>query len=234
MKADLFNKLRATLDAQKACAVVTNTENGHQCLIVDGQVDGQADGNLKLSDDQLKAVVLRIAEDASGSIDDTELFVRVYGPALRMIVVGAVHIAQALVPIAQLAGYEVAVIDPRDAFVQAGRLEGVTALTDWPDEGMEKLKPDARTAIVTLTHDPKLDDPALAAALRSNAFYIGSLGSTRTHAKRLQRLQSDGFSEGELQRIHGPVGLDIRAKSPSEIAVSIMAQVIATRRRASS
>lgn len=228
MKATLFEALTAALEAQQACAVVTDIENGRQCLVL----DGDASGDLTLSEGQVKMVAVRIEDDASGSIDDTTLFVRVYGPALRMIVVGAVHIAQALVPMAQLAGYDVAVIDPRDAFVQSGRLEGVQAYTDWPDEAMEQLKPDARTAIVTLTHDPKLDDPALSAALRSDAFYIGSLGSTRTHAKRLQRLTGEGFKDAELQRIHGPVGLDIKAKTPSEIAVSIMAQVIAKRRRA--
>lgn len=228
MKAELFDDLTAALEGQRACAVVTNTNTGEQCFILDGKVAGE----LQLSDDNMDIVLHQIADDTSGPIDETSLFVRVYGPALRMVVVGAVHIAQALVPMAQLAGYDVTVIDPRDSFVQAGRLEGVVAYTDWPDEAMEKLKPDARTAIVTLTHDPKLDDPALAAALKSDAFYIGSLGSTRTHAKRLQRLTGEGFSEEDLQRIHGPVGLNIKAKSPAEIAVSIMAQVIATRRRA--
>lgn len=228
MKAELFESLKAALDAQQACAVVTDTNSGQQCLILGDQTSG----DLTLSDDHRQSALRMLGDDVSGPVADSFLFVRVYGPALRMIIVGAVHIAQALVPMAQLAGYDVAVIDPRDSFVQAGRLEGVTAFTDWPDEAMAKLKPDARTAIVTLTHDPKLDDPALAAALRSDAFYIGSLGSTRTHAKRLQRLTGEGFTENDLQRIHGPVGLDIKAKTPSEIAVSIMAQVIATRRRA--
>lgn len=230
MKADLFERLKAALDAQQACAVVTDTANGQQCLILGDETTGE----LALSDDHRQTALRMLSDDISGPVADSSLFVRVYGPALRMIVVGAVHIAQALVPMAQLAGYDVAVIDPRESFVQAGRLEGVTAFTEWPDEAMEKLKPDARTAIVTLTHDTKLDDPALAAALRSDAFYIGSLGSTRTHAKRLQRLTGEGFTESDLQRIHGPVGLDIKAKTPSEIAVSIMAQVIATRRRAGS
>lgn len=230
MKAELFESLKAALDAQQACAVVTNTVGGQQCLLLGGQVSGE----LTLSEDHVQKALRMLGDDVSGPVEGSSLFVRVYGPALRMIVVGAVHIAQALVPMAQLAGYDVAVIDPRDSFVQAGRLEDVVAFTDWPDEAMDKLKPDARTAVVTLTHDPKLDDPALVAALRSEAFYIGSLGSKRTHAKRLQRLTDEGFAEGELQRIHGPVGLDIKAKTPSEIAVSIMAQVIAARRRAAS
>lgn len=228
MKADLFEALSLNIAAHKACAVVTDIEAGSQILIgADTRI-----GDLKLKEEQLAVVNQLIVGDVSGQIDETNLFVRVYGPALRLIIVGAVHIAQALAPMAQLAGFKVTVIDPREAFVRAGRLSEVEALTDWPDEGMHKLQPDSRTAVVTLTHDPKLDDPALAAALRSKAFYIGSLGSNRTHAKRLARLTKDGFSERDLDRIHGPVGLDIKAKTPSEIAVSILGEIVATRRRA--
>ena len=227
VKADLFEKLKEILAGQRACAVVTDVETGQQCLITG---EKKAD-DLGLTDAHAQIVATMIEDDFSGLIEDTNLFVRVYGPPLRMIIVGAVHIAQALAPMAQLAGYDVSVIDPRDAFVRAGRLSDVTALSDWPDEGMEKLKPDARTAVVTLTHDPKLDDPALIAALSSPAFYIGSLGSKRTHAKRLERLKEIGFSDSDLGRIHGPVGLDIGAKTPAEIAASILAQVIAKRRR---
>jgi len=228
MKAQLFDKLRGTIAAQQACALITDTDNGLQCLV---NSDG-VDGGLNLTKEHLQKANHMIADDVSGPIDQTDLFVRVYGPALRLIIVGAVHISQALAPMAQLAGFNVTVIDPRDAFVRAGRLSDVKALTDWPDEGMAKLKPDSRTAIVTLTHDPKLDDPALAAALRSDAFYIGSLGSKRTHAKRLERLQEEGFSDPDLDRIHGPVGLDIKAKTPAEIAVSILSEIVASRRRA--
>ncbi len=228
MKADLFEALSLNIASHKACAVVTDIEAGSQILIgADTRI-----GDLKLKEEQLAVVNQLIVGDVSGQIDETNLFVRVYGPALRLIIVGAVHIAQALAPMAQLAGFKVTVIDPREAFVRAGRLSEVEALTDWPNEGMHKLQPDSRTAVVTLTHDPKLDDPALAAALRSKAFYIGSLGSNRTHAKRLARLTEDGFSERDLDRIHGPVGLDIKAKTPSEIAVSILGEIVATRRRA--
>ena len=171
-----------------------------------------------------------VAADVSGHIAETDLFVRVYGPNYRMIIIGAVHIAQALAPMARLAGFDVTVIDPREAFVQASRLSGVESITDWPDEGLARLKPDSRTAIVTLTHDPKLDDPALVAALKSEAFYIGSLGSKRTNAKRFERLTEKGFSDADFGRIHGPVGLDIGAKTPSEIAVSILSEVVAIRR----
>jgi xanthine dehydrogenase accessory factor len=139
--------------------------------------------------------------------------------------VGAVHIAQPLARMAALAGYVVSIVDPRSAFATEERFTNVELSTEWPDEALERVKPDRRTAIVTLTHDPKLDDPALIAALRSDAFYIGALGSKRTHAARLARLTKEGFGDNEFARIHGPVGLDIGAVSPSEIAVSILAQM---------
>ena len=227
MKADLFDKLEQTLSEQSVCALTTDTETGAQCLVTKEQSVGELD----LSADHSGVVAQMMDNDLSGAIEDTTLFVRVYGPAPRMIVVGAVHIAQALVPMAQMAGFDVTVIDPRESFIRAGRLKDVSCLTAWPDEGMAQLAPDSRTAIVTLTHDPKLDDPALIAALNSAAFYIGSLGSKRTHAKRLSRLKTEGFTDNDIERLHGPVGLDIKAKTPSEIAVAILAQVIETRRR---
>lgn len=157
--------------------------------------------------------------------DGAQWFLNAFNPPLRLIVVGAVHIAQPLARIGALAAYDVTVIDPRTAFASADRFPGIALVTDWPDEAMAALAPDARTAIVTLTHDPKLDDPALAAALRSPAFYIGALGSRKTHASRLERLRAMGFDDQALTRIHGPVGLSIGAKSPAEIAVSIMGQI---------
>jgi len=156
---------------------------------------------------------------------DGPVFINIFNPPLRLIAVGAVHITQALGPMAALAGYEVVVIDPRGAFATSERFPAMRLSTAWPDEAMAELKPDLRTAVVTLTHDPKLDDPALAAALKSDAFYIGSLGSKKTHAARCERLRREGFTEADLARIHGPVGLAIGAKSPAEIAVAIMAQI---------
>jgi xanthine dehydrogenase accessory factor len=147
-----------------------------------------------------------------------------------MLVVGAVHIAQALAPIALAAGYEVTLIDPRRSFATAARFPGIALTHDWPDEAMDRLKLDARTAVVTLTHDPKIDDPALERALRSGCFYIGCLGSSRTHKGRLGRLAQMGFGEKDFARLHGPIGLDIGAKSPAEIAISIIAEVIAVLR----
>ena len=170
------------------------------------------------------AVDARLRADRSG-MEEGDRFVAVHNPPLRMIVVGAVHIAQALLSVARTCGYDCTLIDPRSAFGSAARFPGEVIVEDWPDEAMEALAPDTRTAIVTLTHDPKLDDPAIRIALRSGAFYLGCLGSSKTHAKRVERLQAAGFSEAEIARIHAPVGLDIGAKTPAEIAVSVMAQI---------
>ncbi|APZ54263.1 XdhC family protein [Salipiger abyssi] len=167
----------------------------------------------------------RFRMDRSGFEEESRTFVAIHNPPLRLIVVGAVHIAQALVPMAKIAGYDPAIVDPRETFGADSRFPGETLLNDWPDEAVEKLGLDGRTALVLLTHDPKLDDPALELALRSDCFYIGALGSTRTHAKRVARLTEAGFSEAEIARIHGPVGLDIGASGPSEIAVSILAEM---------
>lgn len=167
----------------------------------------------------------RFRADRSGVEEDGATFVAVHNPPLRMIIVGAVHIAQHLAPMARACGYAPVLIDPRGAFGSVARFPGEDIRDDWPDAAIAALAPDTRTAIVTLTHDPKLDDPAILATLRGDAFYIGCLGSTRTHAKRVARLAEAGFTEAEIGRIHAPVGLDIGAKSPAEIAVSIMAQV---------
>ena len=177
------------------------------------------------------AVDARFASDTSGMEADGR-FVAIHNPPLRLIVVGAVHIAQPLLIMARACGYDPTLIDPRGTFGSADRFPGEVILEDWPDEAMAALAPDARTAVVTLTHDTKLDDPAILAALASPCFYLGCLGSTRTHAKRLDRLRAAGITEPALARIHAPVGLDIGAKTPAEIAVSVMAQITATLRRA--
>src|SRR5690625_1514824 len=158
-------------------------------------------------------------------------FLQVFLPPLRLAIVGAVHISQALVPMAAIAGYEVTVIDPRQAWATEARFPGVNLITEWPDYALEAFQPDARTAVVTLTHDPKLDDPALVQALRSQAFYIGALGSTRTHSRRLERLRAEGLEETALARIHGPAGLAIGARSPAEIALAVLAQMTSVLRR---
>jgi xanthine dehydrogenase accessory factor len=173
---------------------------------------------------QDRMVDARFRSDRSGMEEDGR-FIAIHNPPLRLIVVGAVHIAQALVQMARLCGYDPVLIDPRSAFGSATRFPCERIVEDWPDEALDALRPDARTAIVTLTHDSKLDDPAIQAALRSDCFYLGCLGSTRTHAKRVERLLGAGFSDADIARIHAPVGLDIGAKSPAEIALSVMAQV---------
>jgi xanthine dehydrogenase accessory factor len=153
------------------------------------------------------------------------MFLRPYAPRLRMVIIGAVHITAALVSMAQVADYEVVLIDPRRGFARPERWPGIRVFVDYPDDVFEELPLDARTAVVALTHDPKIDDPGLSVALRSPCFYIGALGSRRTHAARLERLGQQGLSDDLLSRIHGPVGLDIRAATPAEIAVAILAEV---------
>ena len=169
--------------------------------------------------------------DASGLEPDGRTFVAVHNPPLRMIIVGAVHIAQHLVGMARACGYQPILVDPRPAFGSQARFPGETVRDEWPDEALRALKIDCRTAVVTLTHDPKLDDPAIVTALESDAFYLGSLGSTRTHAKRVERLKEVGFNDDEIARIHAPVGLDLGGRHPAEIAVSIMAEVTQTLRK---
>ena len=188
------------------------------------------EGNPKLS--WPEAYAERFRGDRSGVEEDGRTFVAVHNPPLRMVIVGAVHIAQPLCMMARACGYDPVLIDPRPVFGSEARFPGETILEDWPDEALGALGLDPRTAVVTLTHDPKLDDPAIRVAIASEAFYVGCLGSTRTHAKRVERLTEAGFSDEQIARIHGPVGLNIGAKSPAEIAVSIMAQITDTLRNA--
>lgn len=184
----------------------------------------EAWGRQILAPGQDSAVDLRFRSDKSGMEEDGR-FVAIHNPPLRLIVVGAVHIAQPLMTMARACGYDPVLIDPRAAFGSAERFPGETIVEDWPDEALSALAPDPRTAIVTLTHDSKLDDPAIRVALSSDCFYLGCLGSVRTHAKRVERLQDAGFTADQIARIHAPVGLDLGAKTPAEIAVSIMAQI---------
>ncbi len=168
----------------------------------------------------------RFRMDRSGFEADGKTFVAIHNPPLRLLVVGAVHVAQALVPMARLAGYDPVLIDPRPAFGSAARFPDETILDDWPDEGVRGFGLDTRTALVLLTHDPKLDDPALTEALATDVFYIGALGSSRTHAARVARLKQAGLSDAQIARIHGPIGIDIGAAGPAEIAVSILAEMV--------
>lgn len=219
MQSDTLRQIQSDRDGKTPVVRALDLESGEERLIrpfEDGSVSPlvQAAQNAALAD---KSQVFEA--------DGKRVFLQVFNPPLRMIVVGAVHISQALVPMAQIAGYDVTVVDPRRAFGSDLRFPGVALSNDWPDVAIEALKPDRRTAIVTLTHDPKIDDPALNVALTSTAFYIGSLGSRKTHAARLARLTKAGFDDATQARIDGPIGLAIGAKSPAEIAISIMAKI---------
>lgn len=227
MKWSLYERLQTLSIAGTSAAVVTRLSDGAQTLF-----DGERwDGDVALTDDQRKTVGNMLIANRSGMLAGTEdIFVRSYARPARLIVVGAAHISQALAPMAAIAGFEVIVIDPRRAFGNADRFPGVTLVNTWPDKALQELKLDAVTAVVTLTHDPKLDDPALVAALRSPAFYVGALGSKRTHEKRIARLTEAGLADA-ISRIHAPVGLDLGGRAPREIAVSILAEVIQVRYR---
>jgi len=225
MKWTLFERLRAAIDGEASTSLVTRLADGAQALF-DGR---QWQGELTLDEGQKAAALRMLVADKSGTLPESEtLFVRSYARAPRMIVIGAAHISQFLAPMATLAGFEVIIVDPRRAFATPERFEGVKLMHSWPDEALAALKLDATSAVVTLTHDPKLDDPALIAALNSPAFYVGALGSKRTHAKRVARLTEAGLA-GMIGRIHAPVGLDLGGRAPKEIAVSILAQVIQVR-----
>jgi len=225
----LLADLVAARAARAAVALVVNLHSWQRRLVTasdSATATGTGTGDAPLA----AAITTRLRRDKSG-MEAGDWFISVYNPPLRLIVVGAVHIAQALLPMAQACGYDATLIDPREAFGTAVRFPGVRILHDWPDEAIEALGLDPRTAVVTLTHDPKLDDPAIRAALASEVFYLGCLGSPRTHAKRLERLREAGLGEAQLARIHAPVGLDIGAQSPAEIALAILAQITQTLRR---
>jgi xanthine dehydrogenase accessory factor len=175
----------------------------------------------------------RFRIDRSGIEEDGQTFVCIHNPPLRLAIIGAVHIAQYLAPMARACGYAPVIIDPRPAFAAQERFPNETLVDAWPDTALQVLDMDTRMAVVTLSHDPKLDDPAIIAALHSKVFYLGCLGSKRTHAKRLERLSAEGFGEDVLARIHGPVGLDLGGRQPAEIAISIMAQITQTLRKSS-
>lgn len=220
MDAALLKELVRARAEKRAVALATRLTDGIQKLVYPSD---------KSEENWLIKAIHEVLSSDKGAVvaapDGAEWFLNPFNPPLRLILVGAVHIAQPLTQIAALAGYDVTLVDPRTSFASPERFPGMTLVTEWPDEAMTALAPDARTAIVTLTHDPKLDDPALKAALRSPAFYIGALGSKKTHAARVARLIEAGFAENDIARIHGPVGLAIGAKSPAEIAISIMAEI---------
>jgi xanthine dehydrogenase accessory factor len=218
MNRALLDRLLAARHDRRAVAVVTDLETGAQRLV----------GEDEAPEDVLSAALVsgfRFDRSGTTSTEEGEFFVNIYNPPLTLVVVGAVHIAQSLIPIARLAGYDVTVIDPRGAFASPERFPGITLSVEWPDEALKTIELDRRTAFVALTHDPKIDDPGLTAALRSTCFYVGALGSKKTHAGRLERLQAAGVEPDALARIHAPIGLAIGARGPAEIAIAIMAEV---------
>ncbi|MCC7426823.1 MAG: XdhC family protein [Alphaproteobacteria bacterium] len=233
MKGAILAAVQAARASGRPAVLATAIPEGTQALI---SPDGagwavQGDAVPAALFDPVRAA---LASDENGIVEAAggRWFLHVHNPPLRLIVVGAVHIAQPLAPMAAMAGFATTIVDPRGAFATAERFPGVTLSDLWPDEAMDAFRPDARTAVVTLTHDPKLDDPALDRALKSPAFYIGALGSRKTHAARLKRLAEMGHGPEVLARIRGPVGLSIEAVTPAEIALSILAEVVAVRRNA--
>lgn len=227
MKRATLARVAEARSRRQPLMVVTRLGDGAQCLLDATSCTGE----LQLAPQQLEQARALLLSGRSASLPGTDqLFARAYVPSPRLLIIGAVHIAQALAPMATAAGFEVVVIDPRGAFASAERFPGVQLSDEWPDEALGRLGLDAETALVALSHDPKLDDPALELALPSTLFYIGALGSRRTHEKRLERLRAAGL--GELTgRIHSPIGLDLGGRSPAEIAVSILAEVIQVRYR---
>lgn len=223
MKRTLLEELLAMRAAKRAVVLITMLESGAQ-TVLSAESRGPIAG---IDEAAIKAARTALRNDRSGTIDTPsgEAFVHVFMPPRRMFIIGAVHIAQTLVPMAMLAGYEVAVIDPRRAFATDERFPSVEVIKEWPDRALQRLMPDRQSAIVALTHDPKLDEPALRTALQTDAFYIGALGSKQTQAARRERLRTSGFDEQALARIHGPIGLNVGAKTPAEIAISIMGEV---------
>lgn len=219
MRRGLLDELLRARKDRRAVALVTDLGSGEQRLVAREEADR----------DPLAAELAQAFRfDASGVVrgaDGREQFVNVCNPPLKLIVIGAVHLAQALIPMARVAGYDAVVIDPRGAFATAARFPDVELHAEWPDEALAAMALDERTALVALTHDPKIDDPALDAALKGRPFYIGALGSKKTNAARHDRLKARGLDDAALARIHGPIGLAIGARGPAEIAISIMAQM---------
>ncbi|MGH6767911.1 MAG: XdhC family protein [Xanthobacteraceae bacterium] len=220
MKLDILKALNAERAARRAAVVVTDVTSGEQRLVK------AAD----MARDPLKDVIDKHIRSGKSGMEETaqgKVFLTVYAPPPRIVITGAVHISQALAPIAKLLGYDVTIVDPRTAFATQERFPEVKVIAEWPDTALPPLGVDRYTAFVALTHDPKIDDPALQHALARDCFYIGALGSKKTHARRIERLKGEGLTDSDLARIHAPIGLPIGAVSPSEIAVAIMGEITA-------
>jgi xanthine dehydrogenase accessory factor len=218
MNLDLLSALNGERAARRAAIVVTDVASGRQRLVKAAEI----------AKDSLKVALAEHLRSGRSGMEETaegRAFFTVYVPAPQLVITGAVHISQALAPIAKLLGYDVTIVDPRTAFASPERFPDVKVIAEWPDQALPPLGIDRYTAFVALTHDPKIDDPALIHALSRECFYIGALGSRKTHARRVDRLRQQGLSEADVSRVHAPIGLDIGAVSPAEIAVAIMAQI---------
>ncbi len=223
MKVDILHAVNAERAARRAVALVTNVESGEQRLVKAAEI-----GKDPLHD--LLEKHIRMGKSGMEETPQGRFFLTVHVPSPQLVITGAVHISQALAPIGQLLGYAVTIVDPRTAFASVERFPDIKVIAEWPDVALPPLNVDRYTAFVALTHDPKIDDPALKHALARDCFYIGALGSRKTHAKRVARLKEAGLSDAAIGRIHAPIGLAIGAVSPGEIAVAIMAQITASLR----
>jgi xanthine dehydrogenase accessory factor len=222
MDLKLLSALNAARTDRRAAVLVTDLDGGPARLVTEETLAGDA------LETEIRAA---LRSGKSGAVGETRTFLTVQVPPAQMVVIGAVHISQALVPMARQLGYDPVIVDPRTAFATPERFPDVTVRAEWPEVALPPLKVDRYTAFIALTHDPKIDDPALMHAFERDCFYIGALGSRRTHAKRVERLTADGFTPDQIARIHAPVGLDIGARTPAEIAVSIMVQITETLRK---
>jgi xanthine dehydrogenase accessory factor len=225
LRLDILNALNEERAARRAVVVVTNQDTGAQRLVKAKEAAG----------DPLRSLLEQHLRSGKSGIEETSegrVFLTVHVPSPKLVITGAVHISQALAPMGQILGYDVTIVDPRTAFASIERFPDVKVIAEWPDVALPKVGIDHYTAFVALTHDPKIDDPGLDAALKSDCFYIGALGSRKTHARRVERLKTErGFTDNDIGRIHSPIGLDIDAVSPAEIAVAIMGEITATLRQ---
>ena len=225
MRLDILSALNAERAARRPTLIVTEIQNGRQRLVKGEEV----------ARDPLKDVLLRHLRSGKSGMEETpegRVFLTVHVPPPRLVITGAVHISQALAPMARMLNYDVTIVDPRTAFASAERFPDLNVIAEWPDTALPPLNIDRYTAFAALTHDPKIDDPALTHALARDCFYIGALGSKKTHGRRAERLKAQGVTDAQIARIHAPIGLAIGAVSPAEIAVSIMAQITASLRHA--
>jgi xanthine dehydrogenase accessory factor len=224
MRLDILKAMNEERAARRPAVLVTDPQSGEQRLV--RGADLEKDPMAEVLSDALRMGKSRIVEVAG-----RQLFLTVQAPPARILCIGAVHISQALAPMARQTDFDVIVVDPRTAFATPERFPNVELIAEWPDVAIPQIRIDPYTAVCLLTHDPKIDDPALIAALKAKCFYIGALGSRKTHANRVQRMKEQGFTEADLARIHAPIGLDIGSVSPAEIAVSILGEIIMALRK---